>query len=190
MNKYIRLVIIVIVSLGLFYTTQKEQNILMKMQNKLTLDGTLQCVNTNVETEKELYNEFTKCGLKRLSLGRTGDMFVIRKDDLLLFWDNSSDCRPSKNDKMYMTKNGICSLFNDSKSCERAIKYMKNKKHGFTDWLFDESKEIIYFKTIKVNGKEYIVGQGSQTDESDRYYVLIRYAIFVSFIILGAIVLI
>jgi len=189
MNKYARIIIMFVVFSTMFYTIEKEQDVLMRTQNKLVLDSTVDCLKKNIQDEKELYDELTKCGLGRLSLGETGDMFVIRKKDLLLFWDNSSDCRPSNSSKLYMTKNGVCSLFNKQNSCVEAVEFMRNNEHGFVKWMFDDSEETIYFRTIKVNGEEYILGQGSQRDEADRYYNVIRYAVFVAFTIIGVIYL-
>ena len=66
-----------------------------------------------------------------------------------------------------MTKDGICSLFNDPNSCIRAVSIMKESDLGTVTWLFDDAKEYVYFKRLPIllNGYYYVIGQGTQSDE-------------------------
>lgn len=145
-------------------------------QNNFNLDSVEYCVNEYMKDSSYSTDNFTKslneCARAQRSMGITGDIFVIRKDDKKLFWNSSEDCKPNSNKKLYMTKEGGCSLFKDPDSCVKSTDYMvTHEPKGILEWNFDGSEEFIDYRYITIENKKYIIAQGAQSDEANSKFV-------------------
>jgi hypothetical protein len=183
MKKVLGSFLVIIALITVWFTVQYNLEAVARMQNNLNLkyveqhiveDFTVQGkVRTDVSKE-ELTDSLNKYAKGLLSIGITGDIFVIRVSDKKLFWENSTDCIPGNELKLYMIKDGVCKLFKDQDSCQRAVNIMiTNEPIGSVTWLFDDSPEFVNYKYIpfEVEGDKYIIGQGTQTDEIEKYFL-------------------
>lgn len=163
----------------LYNANLHTQRSITKMQNNLNLEFVNECVKADLDNKTiipssyELTEALNVCAKGLLSLGITGDIFVIRVADKKLFWDNSTDCRPGDESKLYMTENGVCSLFRDQSTCLRSVDIMlSNEMSGYTTWSFDDSLEYINYRYLykPIDNESYIIGQGTQSDELEKHF--------------------
>ncbi len=159
------------------FTTNNETS--ARFQNNLNLKFINTCVTTlgeskssnefNLSTEEGLIRSVNVCAKNLLSGGITGDVFLLRKDDMKFLWDNSTDCKPNSSEPMFLTKTSICKLFAQPETCERVVAKMKRNKtnKGESTWYFDNSKELLSCTIINedIEDYAYVIAQGSQTDE-------------------------
>lgn len=171
MKKLIGSLLIIFGLIFLYKANISSQTSVAKMQNNLNLEFVNDCIKTYMDDNKtttKLTEALNMCAKGLLSNGITGDIFVIRHSDRKLFWDNSTDCKPDSETKMYMVDKGVCSLFKDPDTCSKAMDIMiNNEPRGYTTWLFDDSVEYINYKYLytEINNDKYILGQGTQSDE-------------------------
>lgn len=191
MKKIIASLIILLFSFILYYSISIATINQARSQNNFNLNSIMFCLNSELEdsdhTKIDLTHALNTCAKGVRSLGVTGDSFVIRESDRKLFWDASLDCRPEKSSKLFMTEEGICSLFRDKESCLVGTKYMiDNKPKGFIQWTFDNSTELLDYRYIDktIDNEKYILVQGSQTDEINNYFLLSYLLILINCVVL------
>jgi hypothetical protein len=178
MKKILGSMLIIVGLIFLYKININSQISVAKMQNNLNLEFVNDCVKHYIgdkkPTSNDLINGLNLCAKGLLSNGITGDIFVIRQSDRKLFWDNSTDCKPDSESKMYMTSKGVCSLFKNEDTCIIAVDMMvTNEPRGYTTWMFDDSLEYINYKYLytEINGDKYIIGQGTQSDELESNFI-------------------
>ena len=184
MKKIVYIIIIIIFIFSIFYVLEDSVENLARKQNNLNLISVSSCVEKELKiygrTSKNLTSAMNLCAKDVRSLGITGDEFVIRVSDKKLFWDASVDCKPEEETKTYMTKDGVCSLFKNPQSCIDATNFMiANPPKGKLSWLFDDSTEYLNYMYLKekINGQEYIIGQGTQKDEANIMFRIVYFLI-------------
>ncbi len=175
LSSKLKLILLMMVSLSLvLYILIRDIEYTARSQNRFNIESVSHCVSSefinhgSLKHEENLINILDSCATKQRSTGVTGDIFVIRSIDFNILWDSSIDCRVD-NIKMFLTEDGICSLFQNPQSCIDAARKMKNRTHFNTlTWQFDDSIEWISYKyfNFKIDGIEYIIAQGSQRDEA------------------------
>jgi len=192
MKKTILILLSILFAVIYFITNEKTQQKLAERQNKLNLNTIYVCLDKTlkVKTEKKLWDALDVCARTR-SLGVTGDVFVVRKEDKKLFWDTSADVQNSSN-KSHLTKDEICSLFKNPESCLDGVEKMINEPpRGSLKWWFDNSTEYLNYVYLDdaVDGNHYIIVQGTQGDEIGSVFILLS-SIVVFFLIVKAIIII
>ena len=182
--------IAILISIGIYISLIWSGESISRAQNNFNLEVISNCVVERLDeydyTSNELSKSFDTCAKNMRSLGITGDVFVIRKSDKKLFWDSSVDCRPESGEKLFMTSKGICSLFSEPGTCLASMQTMlDNPPEGSLIWEFDNDIEYIDYRYLekidKISGKnipiiidnsQYIIGQGTQKDEVQSYFIL------------------
>ncbi len=162
-----------------------------RQQNTFNLDSINHCVHNEMQhhenTSATLTRSLNSCAKNIRSTGITGDVFVIRYSDKKLFWDASVDCKPDEETKMFMTEDGICSLFKKPETCVKATEFMlTNPPKGTLTWEFDDSIEYVdyMYLDIDIKGETYIIGQGSQRDEAHKLFNGLFAMIFITGLVL------
>ena len=171
----VSLVFILLVFAIIFNTTYDViiKDVMYK-QNNLVLKHFKTCYD-NVNGKP--LEKINKCLSNSLTSNPTGDAFVLDLKDMSVVWDNSIDCKTNK--VMYLTKNSICKLAYDPKSCEELSNKIKLGVAGKAEWMFDGSPELDSWIVLPdelhnfdgslraTNGitKQYVVVQGNQYDE-------------------------
>ena len=126
--------------------------------------------------------KINKCLSNSLTSDPTGDAFVVNLKDMSIVWDNSVDCKTNK--VMYLTKDSVCKLVKNPKSCVALSNKIKLGTPGKAEWMFDSSPELDSWIVLPnelhnfdgslraTNGitKQYIVVQGNQYDEYTKYF--------------------
>ena len=192
----------IITSILIYESIISSGESISRKQNNFNLEAISTCVmhvtKTHGMTSEQLNKSFDICSKSTRSLGITGDVFVMRKEDKKLFWDSSIDCRPESGEKLYMTRDGVCGLFSDVDSCVEAVDIMiDNPPEGSITWKFDDDIEYIDYRYIQdrnaitgitqplfIDGSEYIVAQGTQKDEIQGFFKLTYILLIVGNIIL------
>jgi hypothetical protein len=170
---------ILILAFSLYFSINMSIENQARLQNNFNLNSVVSCVEneflTHEKTSENLTSALNSCAKGQRSLGITGDIFVIRKSDKKLFWDSSQDCKPESELKLFMTADGICSLFKEPETCITATNYMlNNPPKGDLTWKFDDSIEYVDYRYFpdEIQGEEYIIGQGAQSDEVNSPFML------------------
>lgn len=194
MKKAISSLAIIIFAGFLYFSISTSVENQARVQNNFNLDSVITCVEEEFKhhdrTSVNLTQGLNSCAKGQRSLGITGDIFVIRKSDKKLFWDSSQDCKPESELKLFMTEDGICTLFKKPETCVAATNYMlNNPPKGNLIWEFDDSPGFIDYRYLpnKVRGEEYIIGQGAQKDEANSLFLITYIILVVGSIILLAI---
>jgi hypothetical protein len=186
-RKFIAVLFTIISTVVLYLTVSNSVENQARFQNNLNLNNTVYCTDMYLKETGYSTENFTRalntCAKNIRSLGVTSDQFVIRQEDKKLFWDSSVDCKPKSNLKLYMTKEGVCSLFRKPNTCIKATRIMiENPPKGDLTWVFDDSPEYLdylYFPR-KIDNKTYIIGQGSQQDEANSQFIRVYIVLLIS----------
>ncbi len=173
MNKIIYGFVTIFVMIGFYFSMQQSIEAQARKQNVFNLEAVVACTSTVMDkniTVGTFISALNACAKNQRSLGITGDIFVIRKSDKKLFWDASVDCKPDDVSKLFMTAEGVCSLFRKPETCIKAVDEMVN--HSYSNeinWDFDNSNEWVNYAYFpkKIEGDEFIIGQGTQQDEAN-----------------------
>lgn len=129
----------------------------------------------NIKEHFEVSEAFKICAAKSKT-SFTGDVFVLDIETLEFVYEASKDVPKGK---MYFTKESIGKYFKNWKAGEEAIETMmlgKNSEEGVdSSYKFDSATEWIEWKylpseTDAYRGKQYIVVQGTQSDEVYKRY--------------------
>jgi len=193
MKKFLILIFVLCTFISVYYLNNKNIEYIARKQNSFNIDSTLLCLSYHIDKKsstKDLTNALNICAAGQRSLGITGDIFVIQKDNKLLFWDGSTDVRAFEKTKdLYLTPTGVCAMFKDPKTCIKGMNTMLNTSSfgQIKKWDFDDSTEWINFKYLpyKIEGKQYIINQGTQKDEATEPFNLLDTILIVS----GAIII-
>ena len=172
MKKLSLIILLILCCIGVFTGLYFGMEKIARFQNNLNLYNVTQCLDLN--NNLPLTTAINLCALNLRSVGITGDIFVIRKSDKLIFWDESKDAHISDPSKIFMTENGMCTLFIKPKTCLEAIEKMTSIPHGEVTWQFDDSIEWVNYITYTKNQTEYIIGQGAQFDEIDANFKFVE----------------
>jgi hypothetical protein len=179
MKKTIYSFVILAFTITLYFSMSMSIENQARIQNNFNLDSIISCTETSLlehgRTSENLTKALNACAKGVRSIGITGDVFIIRKSDKKLFWDASQDCIPESESKLFMVEDGICSLFKHPETCLAGTEYMlNNPPKGDLTWEFDDSMEYIDYKYLpnKVQGEEYIIGQGTQNDEINNTFII------------------
>ena len=205
MKKTILSFLVIILAFLLHLTlvdTGKKQ---ARIQNNFNLNSVITCITDTIhptdprnksnhknsqtsQASQALTTALNKCAKNQRSMGISGDIFVIRKNDKKLFWSSSEDCMPDNKAKLFMTEEGACALFKKPDTCIMGVNIMvENPPEGAFTWQFNDSIEYVNYRylPIKIGGYEYIIGQGTQKDEVQHAFLL-TYLVLIS----GSIVII
>jgi len=174
------------VAVGTKATFQVYENIATS-QNKLNLKHIKLCSEELMssiygDTENGLINSLDICAKNIRTVGYTGDAFVIRKKDAKIVWDASVDCSVGDMSKAYLTKDSVCKLFAEPNTCAIAShKMLTEPPKGTLRWKFDDSEEMVdyMYYDYKLQGDEYIIGMGAQTDEIAEKFRIMFYPVMI-----------
>jgi len=174
------------------YILYKSEINIAKYQNELNLKQIKTCINDLKDINLTILEKINICADNSLTLGQTGDAFVVNLKDMKVIWDNSIDCKIYGTN--YLTKNSICKYAKDFDSCIKLSKRMKQGYNGTYIWNFDGKPEITSWiilpnETTNFDGSkrsfvgikdQIIIAQGAQLDEVKQHFELIK--IFVNLI--------
>jgi len=172
MKKLLLIVMLILCCVGIFYGIHFGEEKTARFQNNLNLHAVKSCLDSS---RVEPFNKaISICATNIRSIGITGDIFVIKKDDKLIFWDESLDAKTTDYTKTFMTPDGMCTLFLKPETCIDAIEKMIKVPSGEVTWQFDDDIEWINYITYTHDEVDYIIGQGSQFDEIDSNFKLVE----------------
>jgi len=173
----ILIIILFNIIFNITYKTVIEQS--MYDQNKLALKHFKTCYK---DVSGKPIDRINKCLSNSLTSDPTGDAFVVDIKSMRVIWDNSIDCKTDKT--MYLTKDSICKLASNQKSCINLSNNIHKGYDSYGKWYFDNSAElddwiILPDDTHNFDGSlraekgivsQYAVVQGNQYDEYTRYF--------------------
>ena len=161
----INLIVLILFNIFLFLILKFKVIDILNTQNLYNINAGKNCLESlNPKNENELIKDADICLKYLRNNGKTGDMFIFRVKDKAIVWDASKDCKLSPKDS-YLTKDKICSLFYDKKSCIKASNKFQKQTFGVSKWEFTPSYEYDYFDTIEVNKTKYRIISGGQFEE-------------------------